>query len=168
MEKEYLEVQLVVFKLQQQEYGVQIKHVREIINVFDITPLPEKSSAVEGVINLRGQIIPIIDLKKRLGFKRHAYSSDSRVVVVEIDKQLLGMRVDEAVEVIGLPAEAIQTLPNVFSKGENSTLVVGVGKLDDRLLLILDLSKISSGPEIRQIKAIFEEAKAQKVHAGKE
>lgn len=157
MGNESSEIQLVVFKLAQEEYGVKIVQVKEIINLTEVTPLPQAHSAVEGVINLRGQIIPIIDLKKRLGLAVQEYSSEARVIVVEIENQFLGIKVDEAVEVLRLDANAIQALPEFVSQVENQSFVIGVGRIEDRLIVLLDLTKVLGSEELLEIQKGIEE-----------
>ena len=151
------EVQLVIFKLEHREYGLNINQVREIINLSEITPLPLENSNIEGVINLRGRIIPIINLKRRLGLTNQVYSSEARVIVIEFEKQLLGLKADEAVEVLRLDGDAIQALSDILSQVEKQSFIVGVGKLDDRLIVLLDLSKLLSSEEIEEIKKDMQE-----------
>ena len=151
------EVQLVIFKLEHREYGLNINQVREIINLSEITPLPLENSNIEGVINLRGRIIPIINLKRRLGLTNQVYSSEARVIVIEFEKQLLGLKADEAVEVLRLDGDAIQALSDILSQAEKQSFIVGVGKLDDRLIVLLDLSKLLSSEDIKEIQKDFED-----------
>lgn len=160
MSEEAVEIQLVVFKLAEEEYGVKIGQVKEIVNVSDSTPLPQAHPSVEGVINLRGQIIPIINLKKRLGLADQEYSERARVIVVEIEKRLLGIKVDEALEVLRIDATAIQAIPEAASQVENQNFVVGVGKVGDRLIVLLDLLKALGNEEIQEIQRGIEEPKA--------
>lgn len=152
MNNESTEVQIVIFKLGLEEYGVEIVQVKEIINLTEVTPLPQASSSVEGVINLRGQIIPIINIKKHLELAVQEYSSEARVIVVEVDKQLLGVKVDEAVEVLRLDVSSIQALPEVVTQVKNQNFIVGVGKVDDRLIVMLNLTRILGSEEIEEIK----------------
>jgi len=152
MNNESAEVQIVIFKLGQEEYGVEIVQVKEIINLAEVTPLPQSSSSVEGVINLRGQIIPIINIKRRLELTIQEYSSEARVIVVEVDKQLLGVKVDEAVEVIRLDVSSIQALPEMVTQIKNQNFIVGVGKVDERLIVMLNLTRILGSEEIEEIK----------------
>lgn len=159
MDNESTEVQLVVFKLAEEEYAVKIGQVKEIINLAEVTSLPQAHLSVEGVINLRGKIIPIFNLKKRLELANQQYSSQARVMVVEVDSQLLGIKVDEAVEVLRLDTNAIQALPRLVSQVENQSFVVGVGKLEERLIVILDLTKVLSNEEIQEIKKGVKELK---------
>jgi len=144
------ETQLVVFKLktgeQVCEYGVPITKVQEIIPMANPTKLPQVPDFVEGIINLRGKIIPIIDLKKRFGMNASEVSSESRSVVVEVDGQTVGIIVDEVSEVLRLPQDSIEPPPSVIG-GITADYLIGVGKIEDRLLILLDMDKVFSDAE---------------------
>jgi purine-binding chemotaxis protein CheW len=134
------ELQLVVFALGDEEYGVPVGQVQEIIRMTDITHVPKASAFVEGVINLRGRVIPIVDLKKLFDLPERARDEASRIVVVEVAGQTVGMTVDNVSEVLRLPKAAID-LPPAVAGGESGYLI-GVGKLGERLLMLLDLEKL--------------------------
>ncbi len=159
MREESGEVQVVLFKLDNEEYGIEINQVKEIINLCEVTPLPELNSTVEGIINLRGEIIPIVNLKKRLGLQNHGYPAEARIVVIEVDKQLLGLKVDAAVDVLHLDVKRIKNLPDIFLQVEKQNLLAGVGRLDERLIVLLDLGKIMSSQDVQEIQK-----QAQEVH----
>jgi purine-binding chemotaxis protein CheW len=139
------EVQLVVFKLKTGdlvcEYGVPITKVHEIIPMVAPTRLPQVPDFVEGIINLRGKIIPIIDLKKRFGMNASDITSESRSVVVEVEGQTIGIIVDEVSEVLRLSADSIEPPPTVVG-GIAADYLTGVGKMENRLLILLDMDKI--------------------------
>lgn len=144
------ETQLVVFKLKTGElvceYGVPITKVQEIIPMANPTKLPQVPDFVEGIINLRGKIIPIIDLKKRFGMNASEVSSESRSVVVDVDGQTVGIIVDEVSEVLRLPQDSIEPPPSVIG-GITADYLIGVGKIEDRLLILLDMDKVFSDAE---------------------
>lgn len=144
------EIQLVVFKLKTGEavceYGVPITKVHEIIPMANPTKLPQVPDFVEGIINLRGKIIPIIDLKKRFGMDASQVSSESRSVVVEVDGQTVGIIVDEVSEVLRLSQDSIEPPPSVIG-GITADYLIGVGKIEDRLLILLDMDKVFSDAE---------------------
>ena len=156
-----IETQVVVFRLEHKEYGLSIDQVKEIISLSEVTPLPLENSSMEGVINLRGQIIPIINLKRRLGLVKQTYASEVRVIVVELEKQLLGLKVDDAVEVLRLDGDAVHALSDILSQAENQDLVVGVGELKDRLIVLLDLTKLLNNQEIQEIQKEVDEVKVK-------
>ena len=148
------EIQLVVFTLKQAdsicEYGVPITKVQEIIPMANPTKLPQAPDFVEGIINLRGRIIPIIDLKKRFDMGASNITAESRSVVVEVEGQTVGIIVDEVSEVLRLSTDSIESPPTVIG-GITSEYLTGVGKLQDRLLILLDMDKIFSDQEKNEL-----------------
>lgn len=131
---------LVTFHLAREEYGVEIANIQEIIRATNITPVPGAPSHVRGVINLRGKIIPVVDLRKRFGMPEGAASDQQRIVVVELGEKRLGMLVDSVSQVIRIPAEVVEDLPEEATAIDDN-YVKGVGKLDNRLVIILDLNQ---------------------------
>jgi purine-binding chemotaxis protein CheW len=144
------EIQLVVFMLKQGdvvcEYGVPITQVQEIITMTRPTQLPQSPDFVEGIINLRGKIIPIIDLKKRFKMGASDITSDTRSVVVEVGGQTVGIIVDEVSEVLRLSHNDIEPPPAMVG-GITAEYLTGVGKIEGRLLILLDMNKILSETE---------------------
>jgi len=144
------EIQLVVFMLKQGdvvcEYGVPITQVQEIITVTRPTQLPQAPDFVEGIINLRGKIIPIIDLKKRFGMGASDITTETRSVVVEVEGQTVGIIVDEVSEVLRVANNDIEPPPAVVG-GITAEYLTGVGKIEGRLLILLDMNKILSESE---------------------
>lgn len=137
------ERQLVVFGLGEEDYGVDISLVREIIAMQKITKLPQAIKSVEGIINLRGNIIPVVDLRKRFELPSTDYTSKTRIIVVEIDGETVGLIVDCVLEVIRVPATSIEP-PESIVVNLDENLVEGIAKLDDRLIILLDVSKVLS------------------------
>ncbi len=156
------EIQLVVFVLRENEticeYGIPITQVQEIITMANPTKLPQTPDFVEGIINLRGKIIPIIDLKKRFHMGDSQITSDTRSVVVEVDGQTVGIIVDEVHEVMRLHKDNIEPAPAIIG-GINNEYLTGVGKLDGRLLILLDMDKILSDDEKSDLVAIEAQSK---------
>ncbi|HBA56057.1 MAG TPA: chemotaxis protein CheW [Syntrophorhabdus aromaticivorans] len=141
-------LQLVTFKLGQEEFGVDILKVQEINRMMDITRIPNAPPFIEGVINLRGKIIPIVDLRKRLGFLDEDGRSEktTRIIVIELDGLVLGFIVDSVSEVLRIPENTIEPAPSIVG-GIESEYIEGVGKLDNRLLILLELTRLFSSPE---------------------
>ncbi|MBC7344324.1 MAG: chemotaxis protein CheW [Clostridia bacterium] len=135
------EEQLVVFELCRETYGVDISSVHEIIRMQAITRVPGTPAFVEGVINLRGRIVPVIDLHKRFGLPPGEETQDSRIMVVEISGVTVGMIVDSVSEVLRLPVSNIEPPPPVVT-GVDVAYLRGVGKWEDRLIILLDLEKV--------------------------
>lgn len=144
-------LQLVTFKLGSEEFGVDILKVQEINKMMNITKIPNAPAFIEGVINLRGKIIPIVDLRKRLGFNDQEYDKSTRIIVVELDGLVLGFIVDSVSEVLRIPENTIEPPPSMVA-GIESEYIEGVGKLDDRLLILLELKKVFSSPERKDIE----------------
>jgi len=144
------DLQLVGFRIGKETFGVPIGLVHEIVRVPDITAVPDAPDYVEGVINLRGKIISVIDLRKRFGETRIESSRKNRILVAEIEKKLVGLIVDAASEVIRVPHEEIEAPPEVFEENEVK-YVTGVGKLNGRLVILIDLTKILQQGELRRI-----------------
>ena len=135
------EVQVVAFKLRKEEYGFNILNVKEIKGLTDITRVPFASDFIKGVINLRGSVLPVIDLKKRLGLQDMEYTDDTRIVVVREDDLEVGMIVDAVTGVITLNGEHIDAAKSVDN--ENSRFITGVGKVEEeRLIILLNLEAI--------------------------
>jgi len=135
------EQQLVVFDLAQEAYGVDIGTVREIIRMQDVTSVPHRPDYVSGVINLRGRITPVVDLRKRFDLADLEISRDSRIVVVDIDGDDIGMIVDAVTEVLRISTTQIEPPSTMIAAG-GSDYIVGIAKLEERLVLLLDLERV--------------------------
>jgi purine-binding chemotaxis protein CheW len=140
------ETQLVVFMLGKEEFACNIEDVREVLKMVRVTPLPRSLDFVEGVINLRGEVIPVIDLRKRFGMPEAERTDDSRIIIVEVEERMVGLTVDSVSEVIRLSSKQIQEAPNQLAGGRTH-LIMGVGKVEDRLLIILNLERILTTEE---------------------
>lgn len=143
--------QLVVFKLGGEEFGVDIMQVREIIRKEALTVVPNAPEFVKGVINLRGQITTIIDLRKRLGLPEKEGQVDEqqeRVIVVELGKNTVGMAVDAVTEVTYLAETDVDEVPPLVKENMRTEYLKGVGKLPNRLLILIDLKRVLYGEEL--------------------
>jgi purine-binding chemotaxis protein CheW len=152
-------IQVVSFKLGSEEYGVDIAQVQEINRMVAVTHVPRAPQFMEGVINLRGQLIPIIDLRTRFAMPRAEHSKNTRIVVTEIGTKRVGMVVDSVSEVLRLPVDQIEDAPEMLT-GVDTEYIRGVGKIEDRLIILLDLARIISGAEKRELEASGAEAAA--------
>jgi len=144
-------LQLVSFKIGTEEFGVDILNVQEIIKIVQITKVPNSPVFVEGVINLRGKVIPVIDLRTRLGLQKLEHDKDTRIIVVELSKSTIGFIVDAVNEVLRIPISITEAPPEIVA-GVDSEFIKSVGKLDDRLLILIDLNKILHQDEAKQIE----------------
>lgn len=144
------DLHIVGFRVGRETFGVPISLVHEIVRVPDITAVPDSPEYIEGVINLRGKIVSVIDLRKRFGEKTINSDRKNRVIIVELEKKMVGLMVDAASEVLKIPPSEIEAPPNVFEEGELN-YVTGVGKLNDRLIILVDLTKILQRGELRRL-----------------
>jgi purine-binding chemotaxis protein CheW len=144
------ETQLVTFNLGKEEFAVPILQIQEINRLAEITRVPKSPDFVEGVINLRGKVIPIIDLRKRFGLVETELGKSTRIVVVNIDGRTVGLIVDAVSEVLRLSRSAIEPPPAIVA-GIDAEYIKGLGKMEGRLLILLDLSKILTGEEKRAL-----------------
>jgi purine-binding chemotaxis protein CheW len=136
-------LQLVSFKIGEEEFGVDILKVQEINRMLDVTRVPNAPEYVDGVINLRGKVIPIIDLRRRFGMDRKEHDKNTRIVVVELSGKIVGFVVDAVSEVLRIPGSVTEPPPSIVA-GIDADYITAVGKLEDRLLILLDLERVLS------------------------
>lgn len=141
------DLQIVGLRVGRETYGIPISLVREIVRVPEITVVPNAQQHVEGVINLRGKIISVVDLRKRFGESNTENNKKNRIVVVELENRTVGLIVNAASEVLKIPPADVEPPSSVFMNGEVD-YVTGVGKLNNRLVILLDLNKLLSGSEL--------------------
>jgi len=144
------EIQLVVFKLGDEEFGVDITQVKEIMKMTQITKIPCTLSFVEGLINLRGKVTTVVDLRKKLNINTDQ-QKNTKIIIVEIDGNTLGMVVDSVIGVLRLSDVDIEPVPSLMTH-QNIGYIWGIGKLKERLLILLDLQKILSQKEVKEIE----------------
>lgn len=142
-------IQLVSFSLDNEEYGVDVLKVREIIRMPNITRVPNTPHYVEGVINLRGKVIPIINMRRRFGLIEIEYDKQTRIMVMDVEGELMGFIVDAVSEVIRISSSEIQPSPAVVTSGIDQECIAGVINQTERLLVLLDLQKMFSQDERR-------------------
>ena len=155
MPKEELN-QYVVFKLGDEEYGVNAMDIREIARPTTITRVPKSPAFIEGVFNLRGSLAPLVNLRQRFGFEIKVMDANSRIVIAELEDRPFGMLVDAATEVLRISDEDIETTPEMVTTEISKDYLKGVGKVSDRLIILLDLNEVLSKKELEEIK-VFEE-----------
>jgi purine-binding chemotaxis protein CheW len=140
-------LQLVSFRLGDEEFAVNVGQVQEIVRLTTITAVPRSPDFVEGVINLRGRIVPVIDLATRFGMPGRERSKVSRIIITEVAGRTVGMRVDAVNEVLRLDALAIEAASEVLRDHVSADYITGIGKLDGRLLIMLDLNRLLTREE---------------------
>ena len=146
-------LQLVTFRLGGEEYAVNVAQVQEIVRLTTITAVPRSASYVEGVVNLRGRIVPVIDLACRFGLPRRERSKTSRIVITEVGGRTVGMLVDAVSEVLRLASSAIDPTPEMLQEGISADFITGIGKLEGRLLIMLDLPRVLSAQDEAELTA---------------
>ena len=148
--------QLISFAVGEEEYGLELPRVKEVIRMPQITWLPRAPRCVKGIINLRGEVIPIIDLRDRLGLPSMEQTATSRVIVVEVEGRSAGVVVDFASQVVRVPANQFDQAPPVIGKAAGE-FTIGVGKIGEKLIILIDVDKILSVGELSQIAGSLED-----------
>ncbi len=156
-DKHINERQIVVFNLGEEEFGVDIKEVREIIRLEEITTIPNAQGFIEGVINLRGKIIVVIDLATKLGMPLSEHTKNTKIIIIERNELSVGMVVDSATEVLHLALEDIKPAPELIKQKLKGDYIEGVGILGERLLILLNLNQVLQTDDLEQIQKIKKE-----------
>jgi len=143
------EVQLVIFRLKGEEFGTEIAAVVEISRMLDITRIPDAPGFIEGVINLRGRVLAVIDMARQLGFGRvDDAAKAARIIIVDVGSETVGLMVDEVPEVLRVAESEIEPPPEFIQSKVKKDYVKGVAKLDERLIILLDLTKVLASEEV--------------------
>lgn len=140
----------LTFLLDEEEYGVEILKVREIIGLMDITNVPQTPDFVEGVINLRGKVIPVIDLRAKFGLSRTEYNDQTCIIVVDVG-MMMGIIVDTVNEVHDIPTANIEPPPR-FGAAVDTSFILGMGKVKDDVKILLDIDKVLTSVELVELK----------------
>jgi len=139
--------QFVVFRLENEEYGIDILRVKEIKEMMRITRVPKAAHFVRGVINLRGEVIPVIELRKKFNLPEGKESESTRIIIVSVDDITVGLVVDTSSEVIEISSDAIEEAPEVVGNVDQGN-IYGIGKVGERLIILLDIVKIISNSAV--------------------
>lgn len=150
-------MQFVIFNLEQEEFGVVIDQLKEIIKPPKIVSIPNTPEYIEGIINLRGEVYPIFNLRKKFGFPEKPFDDDTKIIIVTVGDTRVGFVVDEVSEIIRLEQDAIEKAPKLVSD-VNRRYISGVGKLDERMIIMLDLNLILNDDEKEQVKNVEKES----------
>lgn len=152
-EKSMDELQVVVFELEKSYYGVHILQVQEIIKMTEITKIPNTPNFIEGIVNLRGKIIPVMDLRKRFGLKPIEVNEEWKILILKTEELLFGVMVDQISEVEKISVGIIEVPPKIVS-GIKGEFISGIAKTAKRLLILLDIERILSDEEQDMLKTI--------------
>ncbi|OIJ09923.1 chemotaxis protein CheW [Anaerobacillus arseniciselenatis] len=147
------EIKVIVFQLKDEEYGVEVNQVRSIERMQHITRVPRTPDFVKGVINLRGVVTPIIELRNRFGIDEVESNDSTRIIIVAVGDMEVGLIVDAANDVVDIPNDIIEPPPEVVG-GIEAEYLRGVAKMEKRLLILLNLAKVLNPKEIKEIKSI--------------
>ncbi len=146
------DTQLVTFRLDDQEYALPIANVVQVVRIVAITPMPEVSKIVKGVINVRGKVIPVIDVRRRFNLPAKSHDLNTQLLIAQMDNRMMALIVDVVSEVLTMPAGNIEPPSEIAPQMERLS---AVGKLGDRLLLMPDLSRILTFEEERRLEAVL-------------
>ncbi|MDZ7794212.1 MAG: chemotaxis protein CheW [Spirochaetia bacterium] len=150
---EIQENKFLMCRIGNEYYGIDIQHVTDIIELQKITEVPDMPEYVKGVINLRGNVIPVIDMRLRFGLESKEYDDRTVITVVKIKDFSIGFIVDTATEVQDIPEKNIDPPPSFQESGEKNKYIAGLGKIDDQVIILLDMEKLVGKEEIESIQA---------------
>jgi purine-binding chemotaxis protein CheW len=143
--------QWVTFQLDSEIYGINVMQVQEVLRYTEIAPVPGSPAYVLGIINLRGNVVTVLDTRTRFGLDTSEMSDNTRIVIIEADKQVIGILVDSVAEVVYLKASEIDVAPNV-GNDESAKFIMGVSNKDGKLLILIDLNQLLSDEEWDEVK----------------
>ena len=147
-------IQWVTFKLEGETYGINVMQVQEVLRHTEIAPVPGAPDYVLGIINLRGNVVTVVDTRKRFGLPPTELTDQTRIVIIESEKQVIGIMVDSVAEVVYLHASEIETAPNVGNE-ETSKFLQGVCNRDGELLILIDLNKLLTDEEWQEMEGLL-------------
>ncbi|WP_404338975.1 chemotaxis protein CheW [Pseudoalteromonas mariniglutinosa] len=146
-------LQWVTFKLEEETYGINVMQVQEVLRYTEIAPVPGAPSYVLGIINLRGNVVTVIDTRARFGLMGSEVNDNSRIVIIEAEKQVIGILVDSVAEVVYLRSSEIDSAPNIGTE-ESAKFIQGVSNRDGELLILVDLNKLLNDEEWDELSAL--------------
>ena len=146
-------IQWVTFHLENEKYGIKVMQVQEVLRLTEIAPVPGAPHYVLGIINLRGNVVTVIDTRRRFGLPDVDSNDETRIVIVEADNNVVGILVDSVAEVVDLKMSEIETAPNV-GNDESSKYIQGVSSRDDELLILVDVNKLLSSEEWQEVASL--------------
>jgi len=148
--------QFVIFRLGDEEFGMDVTNIMEIARITKITRVPHTPDFIEGIINLRGSLSTVINLRKRFGFEPKEIDANSRIIIAELEDKPVGMLVDAATEVLRIPVSDIEATPELATTEISKEFLWGVGKVENRLIFLLDLKQVLAKKDLEELKE-FEE-----------
>jgi CheW protein len=155
-ERSAIEGKFLTFILGKEIYGFEILKVREIIGLMDITTVPQTPEYMKGVINLRGKVIPVIDLRLKFSMQEEVHTQETCVIVVEVDNASIGIIVDSVSEVSDISGGGIEETPS-FGQGIDTSFIMGLGKVKDKIIILLDIETVLSSEELEIVDQLAKE-----------
>ena len=152
-ERSAIEGKFLTFILGDEIYGIEILKAREIIGLMDITTVPQTPEYMKGVINLRGKVIPVIDLRLKFSLQEEEHTQETCVIVVEVNDTSIGLIVDSVSEVSDISGEEIENAPT-FGQGIDTSFIMGLGKVKDKIIILLDIERVLSSEELEMVEEI--------------
>ncbi len=149
-DEDTLKDRFLTFKVKNEDYGIEIGKIKEIIGIQDITPVPEMPKYIKGVINLRGNVINVVDIRLRFGMEEKEYDERTCIIIIQVEDIEVGMIVDNVNEVCVIPEEDIKKNTSL-NKTSKSSFIRGLGKLDDKIKMILDVERLLSEEELQEL-----------------
>jgi purine-binding chemotaxis protein CheW len=135
-------IQMVIFRLGGEDFAVDIMHVQEIIRMPEVTQIPQSPFFVEGVVNIRGRVIVVVNLAKRLALESVVQDENSRIIIIELENNVVGMIVESVSEVLSIPVSSVGPVPDILLSNISADYLEGVGMVDGRLLILMDLKNV--------------------------
>ncbi|MBT3877746.1 MAG: chemotaxis protein CheW [Candidatus Scalindua sp.] len=154
--KNVIEGKFLTFALSNEEYGIEILRVREIIGLMDITTVPQTPDYMKGVINLRGKVIPVIDLRLKFSMQEEIHTQETCVIVVEVNNTSIGIIVDSVSEVLDIKSGDIEETPS-FGQGIDTNFIMGLGKVKEQIIILLDIESVLSSDELEMVEQLVKE-----------
>jgi len=146
-------IRWVTFRLENEKYGINVMLVQEVLRVTEIAPVPGAPDYVLGIINLRGNVVTVIDSRKRFGLRAKEMDDSTRIVIIESENQVVGILVDSVAEVVDIRASEIEQAPNVGTD-ESAKFIQGVSSIDGELLILVDLNKLLTDEQWAEMNAL--------------
>jgi purine-binding chemotaxis protein CheW len=154
LKTELNEIQTIIFALGNEEFAIDISRIQSIIKIPEITKIPNSPNTIRGMIDLRGQIIVIVDLRLKFGFQAKEDDNNTTIIIIEVGENTIGIVVDEVKETLTLKKEQIEQAPSIITQKIHADYINGVGVLDKRLIIILDILKVLGIDEITEIEKL--------------
>ena len=150
---ENISTKYLTFYLAKEMYGIEILKVREIIGMMDITPVPQTPDFVKGLINLRGKVLAVIDLRTKFGFEETEYKNETCMIIVDLIEKQIGLIIDSVCEVVDIPTSVMEKTPS-FGASINTDFIKGIGKIEKQVVILLNIEKVLSSEELLKIESL--------------